>query len=52
MLSNLKVEAARKRLDDLCLQGAAQVQVTAEGVMEYIFSGLTAPGPSSKPDMP
>ncbi len=52
MLSNLNVAAARERLDDLCLQGAAQLQVTAEGVMEYVFSGLTAPESLSKPDTP
>jgi len=52
MLSNLNVEASRKILDDLCLQGTAQLQVTAEGVMEYVFSGLTAPESLSKPDTP
>jgi hypothetical protein len=52
MLSNLNVETSRKILDDLCLQGAAQLQVTAEGVMEYVFYGLTTPELSTKPDTP
>ena len=52
MLRNLNVEASRNILDDLCLQGAAHLQVTAEGVMEYVLSGLTGPESLSKPDTP
>lgn len=50
MLSNLNVETSRKILDDLYLQGAAQLQVTAEGVIEYVFSGLTTPELPTKLD--
>jgi len=42
MVTNLSVEEGRKILDVLCLQGAAQMYVTAEGVMEYVFPGLTS----------
>ena len=50
MPSELSVEECRKMLDGLCLQGAAQLQVTAEGVMEYLFSGLATAEPPTKPD--
>ena len=42
LVTNLSVEEGRKILDVLCLQGAAQMYVTAEGVMEYVFPGLTS----------
>ena len=49
---HLNIEESRETLDDLCLQGAAQLPVTTEGILEYIFSDLTDPEPSSTPDMP
>ena len=52
MRSELSVEECRKMLDELCLQGAAQLQVTAEGVMEYLFSGLATAEPPTKPVRP
>lgn len=42
LVTNLSVEEGRKILDALCLQGAAQMYVTAEGVMEYVFPDLTS----------
>ena len=52
MVTNLNVEECRTILDALCLQGAAQLQVSAEGVMEYVFSGLTASEQSINPENP
>lgn len=49
MVSNLNIEECRKILDALCLQGAGQLQVTAEGVMEYVFSGLAATANPTQP---
>jgi len=40
MESNLTVDQAQKLLDELCTQGAGQLQVTEQGGLVYTFSGL------------
>ena len=41
-LANLNVEECRNLLDALCLQDISQRHVTAEGIVDYVFSGLPA----------
>ena len=40
METSLTVEDAQKLLEELCTQGAGQLQVTDQGGLVYVFSGL------------